>query len=447
MTTATYSPEDNKIRIYLSSRLSAEDYAPIKAAGYQYAPKQGCCYAVWSPEREDLALSLAGEITPEGTTLAERAAAKVERLEALANKAARRSTGFYEAANRLSEAFYMGQPILIGHHSERRARRTQERMQNLSRQSVHAAEAVDYWNTKATGVERHANMKNSDRTRINRIKTLMAELRDLQRSINDAYKTLEIWENAKPEDIEVLAGLYGTAPRYTEYKQNVLYRLEQKEITPEEAREICIKWCYSRIDNRSRQRCIMHTLNRLAYERGELGEVPRYEGALTPVILQAFLRDYGADKPKVSKDLAASCDAPLPPYISPDMSEALTLDAEGWRDLMQSLGYTVPDAKPSKAGTLAPLLNPSLEDAERLQALWNNGCTIQSESSEWFTKRSKTDAVGTVQLDAQGQIIGYRNKAAPVCRVRVYRINYMCRDSAVHLTDKPAKPLPISWGV
>ena len=38
--TATYSPEDNKLRLYSSSRLDAETYARVRGAGFIYAPKQ-----------------------------------------------------------------------------------------------------------------------------------------------------------------------------------------------------------------------------------------------------------------------------------------------------------------------------------------------------------------------------------------------------------------------
>lgn len=42
---ATYSPEDNKLRLYPSEWLDAEDYARFKNARFKWAPKQelfGC---------------------------------------------------------------------------------------------------------------------------------------------------------------------------------------------------------------------------------------------------------------------------------------------------------------------------------------------------------------------------------------------------------------------
>jgi hypothetical protein len=50
--TATYSPDDNKLRLYASARLDAETYARIKAAGFRWAPVQSLFIApMWTPER------------------------------------------------------------------------------------------------------------------------------------------------------------------------------------------------------------------------------------------------------------------------------------------------------------------------------------------------------------------------------------------------------------
>jgi hypothetical protein len=50
--TATYSPEDNKLRLSATSRLDAETYARVKAAGSSWAPKQEIFVApMWTPAR------------------------------------------------------------------------------------------------------------------------------------------------------------------------------------------------------------------------------------------------------------------------------------------------------------------------------------------------------------------------------------------------------------
>lgn len=80
--TATYSPDDNKIRLYASSRLDKETYERVREAGFIWAPKQALFVApMWTPERADLATELAGEIGDEDTTLTERAEDRAERFQ------------------------------------------------------------------------------------------------------------------------------------------------------------------------------------------------------------------------------------------------------------------------------------------------------------------------------------------------------------------------------
>ncbi|TYC64362.1 DUF3560 domain-containing protein [Rhodobacterales bacterium] len=352
--TATYSPEDNKLRLYADRRLDTDTYNRVKEMGFKWAPKQKLFVAPrWTPQREDLCNELAGEIESEFTTLAERAEAKAERLDALADKRQAQSSAFMRAADDLSQAFHMGQPILVGHHSEAKARKTQERMHNAMDKSVRAAKSVQYWQWKAAGVERFANMKNNPRVRANRIKTLLAELRDLQRSVNHAELCLMLWNQATTEEkIRKLSGAYvnGNALVNWEFARE----LADDRISPQDFRARCVESAKKSINSPLRSRWIEHILNRLAYERDLLGPVARYEGELTPVILQAFAREHGAMKPTakaVPEGFALASSVTLPLHIANE--KTVTLSADDWRDLMQSVGYAVPAKKDAKP----PILN------------------------------------------------------------------------------------------
>ena len=99
MMTATYSPEDNKLRLYSLARLSAEDFARIKSHGFQWAPKQELFVApAWTPAREDVLLDLCGEIGDEDYSPEERAADRAERFGAYRDKRAAEATGPHEPA-------------------------------------------------------------------------------------------------------------------------------------------------------------------------------------------------------------------------------------------------------------------------------------------------------------------------------------------------------------
>lgn len=260
---ATYSPEDNKIRLYASARLDAETFQRVKEAGFKWAPKQELFVAPsWSCAREDLALELAGEIEPEEMTLAERAQMKADRLDAIADKRAAEASAFSRAANELSRAFEFGQPVLVGHHSERKARKTQERMHSAQDKASKAHKAIGYWHYRAEGVEAHANYKNDPKVRARRIHKLLAELRDLQRRLNTAHKALAMWEKLTADNLIRMALGRGDLCAYNLYSV-----VERGEMTPQEAREKAMVGARSTIESGNLSRWIMHTLNRLPIPR------------------------------------------------------------------------------------------------------------------------------------------------------------------------------------
>lgn len=352
---ATYSPEDNKLRIYdlTGERVPHEDYARLKSAGFVWAPIQKLFVAPsWSPEREDLCIQFAGEIEREESTVAERAEAKSLRLDALASKRATESDAYSRAAHRLLECMVAGQPILVGHHSERKHRKAIEQADRQQEKAIAAADAVSYWMYRATGVERHANRKNKSDVRERRIKVLLAELRDHQRYFNHAAMVLGLWELIKSKDEEKRASL---ARKYSGIQivtgptcSHELYRkLYNDEISVDDFIESCIQSAEAMLSNSGKYRWLQHVLNRLAYERSELGEVPLYEGALTDVIIKAFARENGAYKPVAKKQedgsWELSSNVPLPAHIAD--GKTLVISESDLAVLMQSVGYTVPAKK------------------------------------------------------------------------------------------------------
>jgi hypothetical protein len=70
---ATYSPEDNKLRLYAETRLDKELYGRVRSNGFIWAPKQKLFVApMWTPERADFLEELVGEIEDEDKSLVER---------------------------------------------------------------------------------------------------------------------------------------------------------------------------------------------------------------------------------------------------------------------------------------------------------------------------------------------------------------------------------------
>jgi protein-L-isoaspartate O-methyltransferase len=190
---ATYDAADDKLRLRASSRLDAETYAKVKAAGFGWAPKQDLFYAVWSPAREDLLVELAGDIDDEETTPEDRAAQRAERFETYKNKRGVEAEHARKAVASIADNIPMGQPILVGHHSERHARRDAERIENGMRRAVRLWETSTYWADRAAGAIRAAKYKELPAVRARRIRKLEAEKRGHERDLSMQQSRLALW--------------------------------------------------------------------------------------------------------------------------------------------------------------------------------------------------------------------------------------------------------------
>ena len=85
---------------------------------------------MWTPDREDLALELCGEIGDEDTSLVDRAEERAERFEEYSEKRENEAYQASESVKQLTDNIPLGQPILIGHHSEKRARKDAQKIEN-----------------------------------------------------------------------------------------------------------------------------------------------------------------------------------------------------------------------------------------------------------------------------------------------------------------------------
>ncbi|ECG0730007.1 DUF3560 domain-containing protein [Salmonella enterica] len=254
---ATYSPDDNKLRLYAALRLDDETYQKIHAVGFRWAPKQALFVApAWTPAREDILLSLAGE--------SEQTLAHVDAL---------------------ASAVPFGQPILVGHHSERRARNHARKIENGMKRAVMLFERAGYWEDRAQASLRLAKYKERPDVRYRRIKKIEADLRKSEKTIAQAQKYLTMWR-AQTLDLKMalLISNYDhisacfTLEKYprpadkSQYEGHMsLYSaLTEEIITVEQAREIAVR-CHERTI-RHQQRWVNHYQNRLTYERTMLDE-------------------------------------------------------------------------------------------------------------------------------------------------------------------------------
>lgn len=192
--TATYSPEDNKIRLSFSQRLPREDYDRVRAAGFIWAPKQEIFVApMWTPSREDLALEFAGEIEDEDKTLVERAEERAGRFEDYSEARSAEAKQAHAHVESICNGIPLGQPILVGHHSEPHARKDADRIDKGMRRAVKAFETAEYWKRRAGGAISAAKYKERPDVRARRIKGIEADQRKRQREKAQAERGVEFW--------------------------------------------------------------------------------------------------------------------------------------------------------------------------------------------------------------------------------------------------------------
>ena len=192
--TATYSPEDNKLRLYSPTRLDAELYARVKAAGFKWAPRQQLFVApMWTPDRADLLIELCGDIGDEDTSLVDRAEERAERFGEYRENRIEDAEAAKAAVDRIADGIPMGQPILVGHHSEKHARKDAEKIKAGMRRAVKMWETAEYWKRRAAGAIRHAKYKELPAVRARRIKGLEADKRKQEKIIAQSEKYLRAW--------------------------------------------------------------------------------------------------------------------------------------------------------------------------------------------------------------------------------------------------------------
>lgn len=98
-------------------------------------------------------------VRADGYNVQERAKAKAERYQKWANAAESKSTQLWEASSEGRDFLALGEPIKIGHHSEKRHRALIERNHNRMSKAVEVGKKVehhesksDYWSRKANDI-------------------------------------------------------------------------------------------------------------------------------------------------------------------------------------------------------------------------------------------------------------------------------------------------------
>lgn len=99
---------------------------------------------------------------------------RIDRYKELARRAEQRSQDAFDRSNRSVAGIPAGQPILAGHHSERRHRAALECSRNALGQSVKEQEKAEYYRRKAEAAANNNAIYTEDEDSIERLEDKIA---------------------------------------------------------------------------------------------------------------------------------------------------------------------------------------------------------------------------------------------------------------------------------
>lgn len=140
---------------------------------------------------------------------AARKAAKVERYQGYADNARSRSDAAYQTTRDIVDMIPLGQPILVGHHSESRHRRDIGRMESNMRRSVDESRKADYWENRAQAAARGNGIESHDPEAADKLRAKIADLEahnERAKAINKAARKAG-FKKGDPITLELLDSL------------------------------------------------------------------------------------------------------------------------------------------------------------------------------------------------------------------------------------------------
>ena len=194
--------EHEGLQLQSSEKPSQDIINQLKANGFRWSPRQKLWYAKETSYRVEFLSSIAayeGEVG-ERLTFAEKMDAKVkhaadraERFEALAEKTHDKANQLHSDAERMASVIPFGQPILIGHHSERSDRNYRDRIHNKYGKAFETFDKAKEYEEKASTASEYESRIFNVGTTLRRIKKLEAQQRSC---LLDSDRHLLRWSSA-----------------------------------------------------------------------------------------------------------------------------------------------------------------------------------------------------------------------------------------------------------
>ncbi len=494
--TATYCPEDNKLRLYIG-RVPRDEYLALRAEGWKALHKQreagqGDFVATWTPERRDTALRYAGCIDDEDAGPEERAADRAERFAGYCEKREAEAGGH-------ADKFESG-PAVHGYQNRARAVRAADRHDRSAGRAVDAWEKAEYWQRRTAGVISHRLYLSSPAVRMGRIKDLEANIRRTEKSREEYESTRNLWLKCQAETDVGKQDKLAARLAYVEHgdyinphsgRKRYLFDFSAVDVDgdaregvedPCTGAELCALYLSRHGPLAPEGPWLTHFRLRLAYENQML-EAQGGRAAFVEMEAGGWLGNRQIQKVNKSNATGRVVSVELRYMSETDKWGNAWRDGKGARMLsalinverLAANAYRAPTdeerakfladkkqaakvASAERAG-VCPLINPTDDDAERLQELWN-------EKAKEAAHRQKVVRMTQAQYSARSQgtfcscgtvtvcETGYEHRSSSMCsqitRHDVFKVRktsgegdgWNRPDRVIVITDKPQKAIP-----
>jgi hypothetical protein len=174
--------------------------------------------------------------------------AKRERYAERAEKLRAQAKDLDKARRETADLIPMGQPILVGHHSERRHRRDLERMDRQMRKAIEAERKADHYERKAERYGTHG-ISSDDPEAVAKLETKIAEL-EREREEIKAFNRKARKEGTEKAPSYMLSNLGNNLRRYKKRLESLKAKAAMPEVPAIEGNGFRIEQCKD--DNRVR---------------------------------------------------------------------------------------------------------------------------------------------------------------------------------------------------
>ena len=162
----------------------------------------------------------------------EKKSKKIKRYKELAKKAREKGQEHRESSNKITDMIPTGQPILVGHHSEKKHRRDLQRSDNHMRKNLDYQKKAEYYEDKAKASENNKSISSDDPEAITKLEEKLKNMEIKREKIKQYNKTAKK-ESKEKVDGYVLtnlnANIRATKKRIEKIK-NIRARETKKEI-------------------------------------------------------------------------------------------------------------------------------------------------------------------------------------------------------------------------